>query len=265
MHDFPSLIAKKLFNSRLRAFTLIEVFVAMMAAVLIGSGAVASLLASERLSARMRVLTNARIILQRKINSALGVSFTTTSTPDILSITSASGVVFNDNGAFGPAKAWGAAKFAALARFTLAEMPDARVLVHCGPGDRAEARTIVRMAGHPSVQSLAGEERLPFGLAKALMRRAAVLVTSDSGPRHIAAAFQVPTVVLFGSMDPRLSRSDQPHLSEMRLDLPCSPCGRRVCPLVHHDCMRLLAVDDVGRTMMTLLGAAGAARWQRTG
>jgi len=174
-------------------------------------------------------------------------------------------VVFNDNGAFGPAKAWGAAKFAALARFTLAEMPDARVLVHCGPGDRAEARTIVRMAGHPSVQSLAGEERLPFGLAKALMRRAAVLVTSDSGPRHIAAAFQVPTVVLFGSMDPRLSRSDQPHLSEMRLDLPCSPCGRRVCPLVHHDCMRLLAVDDVGRTMMTLLGAAGAARWQRTG
>ena len=99
MHDFPSLIAKKLFNSRLRAFTLIEVFVAMMAAVLIGSGAVASLLASERLSARMRVLTNARIILQRKINSALGVSFTTTSTPDILSITSASGVVFNDNGA----------------------------------------------------------------------------------------------------------------------------------------------------------------------
>jgi heptosyltransferase II len=166
-------------------------------------------------------------------------------------------VVLNDNGAFGPAKAWGGDKFAALARFALAAMPAARVLVHCGPGDRDEARAIVRQADHPSVQGLADEPQLPFGLAKALLRRAAVLVTSDSGPRHIAAAFQVPTVVLFGSMDPRLSRSEQPHLIEMRLDLPCSPCGQRTCPLVHHDCMRLLAVDDVGRRMLDLLESAG--------
>jgi heptosyltransferase-2 len=166
-------------------------------------------------------------------------------------------VVFNDNGAFGPAKAWGGDKFAGLARFALEAMPSARVLVHCGPGDRDEARAIVRQADHPSVRGLADEPQLPFGLAKALLRRAAVLVTSDSGPRHIAAAFGTPTVVLFGSMDPRLSRSDQPDLIEMRLDLPCSPCGERSCPLVHHDCMRLLAVDDVGRRMMGLLEAAG--------
>jgi heptosyltransferase-2 len=162
-------------------------------------------------------------------------------------------VVFNDNGAFGPAKSWGAEKFAGLARLAVERIPGARVLVHCGPGDRDEARAIVARAGHPAVQSLAAEPRLPFGLAKALLRRAAVLVTSDSGPRHIAAAFATPTVVLHGPMDPRLSRSDQRQLVEMRLDLPCSPCGRRTCPLGHHDCMNLLGVEAVGHAMMSLL------------
>lgn len=167
-------------------------------------------------------------------------------------------VVFNDNGAFGPAKSWGAERFAALARFVLARRPDARVLVHCGPGDREEARGIVRLANTPGVASLADEPRLPFGLSKAVLRRADVVVTSDSGPRHIAAAFGAPTVVLLGPIDARLSRSDQPRTVEMRLDLPCSPCGRRECPLGHHDCMRLLTVDDVGRTLFALLDDAAA-------
>ena len=169
-------------------------------------------------------------------------------------------IVFNDNGAYGPSKSWGADRFAALSKLAIERLPGARVLVHCGPGDRDEARGIVRAANHPAVQSLADEPTLPFGLSKALLRRADVLVTTDSGPRHIAAAFGTPTVVLLGPMDPRLSRSDQRHLVEMRLDLPCSPCGRRVCPLQHHDCMRLLTVDDVGSKMFQLLKDAGSAK-----
>ena len=168
-------------------------------------------------------------------------------------------VVCNDNGAFGASKAWGGEKMAQLSRFLLQRILTARVLVHCGPGDRDEARETVRLADHSSVQSLADEPTLPFGLSKAVLQRAAVLVTSDSGPRHIAAAFQTPTVVLLGSMDPRLSRSDQPHLVEMRLNLACSPCGQRECPLVHHDCMRLLSVEDVGRATLSLLAGSGRA------
>jgi heptosyltransferase-2 len=103
------------------------------------------------------------------------------------------------------------------------------------------------------VRSLADEAKLPFGLAKAVIRRSAAVVTTDSGPRHIAAAFRRPTIVLHGPMDPRLSRSEEPRLVEMRLDLPCSPCGKRTCPLGHHDCMRLLSVDDVGRSLVATL------------
>jgi heptosyltransferase-2 len=166
--------------------------------------------------------------------------------------------LFNDNGAFGPAKSWGSEKLASLARYLLERRPDARVVVHCGPGDRDEARAVVAAAGHRSVQSLADQPQLPFGLAKALVRRADVVVSSDSGPRHFAAAFDTPTVVIFGPMDPRLGWSDHPRMREMRLDLPCSPCGRRVCPLGHHDCMRLLTVGDVGRMMMSLLDGESA-------
>lgn len=164
-------------------------------------------------------------------------------------------VLFNDNGAFGPAKSWGAEKFAALAGWLLQRRPDARIVVHCGPGDRDDARAIVDRAAHPAVRGLADERELPFGLSKALVRRSALVVSSDSGPRHFAAAFAVPTVCLFGPMDPRLGWSDHPGLREMRLDLPCSPCNRRTCPLGHHDCMRLLTVDDVGRMMVPLLDA----------
>jgi heptosyltransferase II len=162
-------------------------------------------------------------------------------------------VVLNDGAAFGPAKRWGMAKVVALARLLVDHLPHARVLVHCGPADRDEARAVVEATDHPAVQSLAGESQLPFGLSKAVIRQAAVLVSTDSGPRHVAAAFQRPTVVLYGPMDPRLSRAEHEHLVGMRLDLPCSPCGQPVCPLEHHDCMRLLSVEDVGAKVLELL------------
>ncbi len=169
-------------------------------------------------------------------------------------------IVFNDNGAYGPAKSWGTDRFAALARFALEQLPNSRVLVHCGPGDRQEARQLVAEAGSPLVVSLADEPDLPFGLSKAVIRRAAVVVSTDSGPRHIAAAFDRPTVVLHGPMDPRLSRSAHSALIEMRRDLPCSPCGRRTCPLGHHDCMRQLSVEDVGQAMMQLASPTPVAQ-----
>jgi heptosyltransferase-2 len=170
-------------------------------------------------------------------------------------------VVFNDNGAYGPAKSWGAERFAALGRLALERLPGARVLVHCGPGDREEARQLVARADVPGrVASLADEPELPFGLSKAVIRRAAGVVSTDSGPRHIAAAFGRPTVVLHGPMDPRLSRSEHPALVEMRRDLPCSPCGRRTCPLGHHDCMRQLSVEDVGEALVGLVSRSPAAQ-----
>ena len=161
--------------------------------------------------------------------------------------------VFNDNSAFGPAKSWGTEKFVSLARELLESYPDGRIIVHCGPGDRDDARVIESSLRDSRVRSLADVKQLPFGLSKALLRRASVAISTDSGPRHIAAAFQTPTVVIHGPMDPRLGRSDQENLVEIRKELPCSPCGQRTCPLEHHDCMVGLSVHDVARATCDLL------------
>jgi len=165
-------------------------------------------------------------------------------------------MVINDNSAFGPSRAWGSERCGGLARRLVEAHPEGRVVIHCGPGDREEARAIVAAADDRRVQSLADEAALPFGLSKALLRRAAAVITSDSGPRHIAAGFGTPTVVLHGPMDRRLGMSDHPFLVELRRDLPCSPCGRRTCPLGHHDCMVGLTVDDVAEAALGLLAAA---------
>ena len=168
-------------------------------------------------------------------------------------------VMLNDNGAHGPSKSWGVDRCAALGRWLVPRLPGCRVLVHCGPGDRDAAREVDRLAGHPAVRSLADVADLPLGLSKALYRRAALSVSTDSGPRHLGAAFGVPTVALVGPIDPIMGRSDRTRCVEIRLDLPCSPCGRKVCPLGHHDCMRRITPEQVGEAALLLLARHGAA------
>jgi heptosyltransferase-2 len=161
-------------------------------------------------------------------------------------------VILNDNSSNGSARAWGVDRHAQLAGWLLARLPTARVLVHCGPGDREQAKQTVDQANHIAVRGLHDEPDLPISLSKAVFARAALAVSSDSGPRHIAAAFGVPTVAVVGPVDPRLGRSDPARCVEIRLDLACSPCGQKECPLVHHDCLRRITVEDVGRTALEL-------------
>jgi heptosyltransferase-2 len=165
-------------------------------------------------------------------------------------------VILNDNSSNGTARAWGGEKLATLARWLAERLPDPRVLVHCGPADREQAREVVARAAHPAVAGLHDVPDLPIGLSKAVFARAALAVSSDSGPRHIAAAFGVPTVALVGPIDPRLGRSDPEHCVEIRRDIACSPCGKKECPLVHHDCLRLVTVEEVGQAAVNLLASS---------
>jgi heptosyltransferase-2 len=155
----------------------------------------------------------------------------------------ASVVAFNTGGAFGAAKHWPTEYFAELARRIIRNW-DANVLVLCGPAERETAAEIARQAADPRVISLAGD-KLPLGLMKACIRRCDLLVSTDSGPRHFAAAFEVPTVALFGPIHPAWSINYNAKETQLYLDLACSPCNEQLCPLIHHLCMRGLSVDMV--------------------
>lgn len=117
-------------------------------------------------------------------------------------------------------------------------------MVICGPAERDRAASIAQAAAHPRVVSLAAGP-LSIGLSKACVRRSRLLVTTDSGPRHFAAAFNVPAVTIFGPTHVAWSENYHPGALHLQLQLDCVPCQQRTCPLGHHRCMRELSVDRV--------------------
>jgi heptosyltransferase II len=153
-------------------------------------------------------------------------------------------VLLNSGGAYGAAKRWPAEHFAELARRIVAD-GRSRVLVNCGPAERTVAKEIEALAGNPRVVSVARFDELPIGLTKACIRRSRVVVSTDSGPRHIAIAFGRPVVTLFGPTDPAATNTHYSGETCLSLGLDCQPCMARVCPLAHHRCMRELSVDRV--------------------
>jgi len=160
-------------------------------------------------------------------------------------------VCLNTGGAFGPAKSWPTSHFAGLAR-RLADEAGVPILVVCGPDERKAAREIVQLAAHPRVVSLA-DQPLGIGLTKACVRRAALLITTDSGPRHFAAAFNTPVITLFGPTHIAWTRTYHPHAWHLFHPVPCGPCQRPVCPEGHHRCMRDLSPESVFQTAVRAL------------
>jgi heptosyltransferase-2 len=159
-------------------------------------------------------------------------------------------VCLNAGAAFGAAKRWPSEYFAKLAQL-LVDRRGNRVLVLCGPGERELARSIAKQAGRASVHSLA-DQSLSLGLTKACLRRADLLITTDSGPRHIAAAFDRPVVTLFGPTHQAWTETYHPKAIHLQKRVDCGPCQRRTCPLDHR-CMKLLTPAEVFDAAVDLL------------
>ena len=71
-------------------------------------------------------------------------------------------------------------------------------------------------------------------------------ITGDSGPMHLAAALQIPTVSIFGpTKDEETSQWMNQKSVIVKKNLECQPCMKRTCPLKHHNCMRLIQSSDV--------------------
>ncbi len=160
-------------------------------------------------------------------------------------------IALNSSGAYGGSKLWPVEYFAELARRIVAEL-DHDVLVFCGPKERDIARRILALSANSHVVSMA-DGPMDLGTAKACIRRCRLMVSTDSGPRHVAAAFGLPLVTMFGPMLPVWSENPTQRAVNLVLDLDCIGCHKRVCPLGHHRCMRDLSVDRVFAAVVSLL------------
>ncbi len=161
----------------------------------------------------------------------------------------ASLVVMNPGSAFGSAKCWPPEHFAESADRLTAE--GFEVLVVTGPAEREIGETIGRLA--KSRLKPAWRANVPLGPLKALISRAALVVTNDSGPRHFAAALGVPVITIIGPTDPRWSSTGWRAEIVLRREVECAPCMLRVCPRDHR-CMTLVTPDDVMEAAMRLTG-----------
>lgn len=160
-------------------------------------------------------------------------------------------IAINSSGAYGGSKLWPVEYFAELARRIVVEL-DHDVLAICGPKERDIVREIVRLSGSERVFSMA-DAPMDLGTSKACIRRCRLMVSTDSGPRHVAAALGLPVVTMFGPMLPVWSENPTQRAVNLTLDLDCIGCHKRVCPLGHHRCMRDLTVDRVFAAVTSLM------------
>jgi heptosyltransferase-2 len=157
--------------------------------------------------------------------------------------------------AIAPGSIWGSKQWPYYPQ--LAAALDGPVVVIGSSDDAALAGEVVA-AAPGRTWSAAGA--LSLRASAALISRARVLVTNDSAPLHLATAVGTPMVALFGptvpaqGFGPRGSRS----LALGHAGLVCRPCsahGPKVCPLVHHRCMRELPVETVAEATAMVAGA----------
>ena len=148
---------------------------------------------------------------------------------------------------YGPAKRWPAPYFAQLAR----QLRDTgyQSWVIGSDKDRALGADIAQASGAAAID-LTGRTNLEQAVD--LLSCARYVVSNDSGLMHIAAALSVSLLALYGSSSPVFTPPLSARARVLKLDLPCSPCYKRQCPLGHFHCMRQLTPAQVHETLMQM-------------
>jgi len=161
-------------------------------------------------------------------------------------------VILVPGGAFGPSKCWAALNFARTADNLIAEY-DAMVVVSAAPNPTekqiaaeicASARgNLLNLADHP----------LALGELKALFGLADLVITNDTGPRHIAIALGRKLITLFGPNDPAWTETDCPDEIKIIGNVPCAPCAKPTCSRKQKLCMESITVETVCAAAKQLL------------
>lgn len=143
--------------------------------------------------------------------------------------------------AFGPSKCWPAERYAAVADALHAEH-GARCMLLTGPGEEETRAAVLRAAKAPLIDVQGAKPSL--AKLKAAIAAADLLIGNDSGPRHIAIAFQRPVICVMGPTSPRYTTSPYERGAVLRVDVPCGPCQKPICA-TDHRCMTAITPEQV--------------------
>ncbi|MBL7214252.1 MAG: lipopolysaccharide heptosyltransferase II [Phycisphaerae bacterium] len=163
-------------------------------------------------------------------------------------------VILVPGGAFGPSKLWPIERWATLAD-KLYETYQAMILLSVAPINEE-----IEIAEHICKQATSnpihlGDTPLFGGELKALFSLADLVITNDTGPRHIAIALDKNVVSLFGPNNPQWTQVE--HEKEIQIigKAPCVPCNKPQCRQNEHLCMESITVEEVLESAGLFLGA----------
>ncbi len=143
--------------------------------------------------------------------------------------------MLNPGASFGSSKCWPPEYFAKVGDY-LIEEKNLQVLLACGPGEEKLAQTVVDNMKNRAV--LLSNPIVGLGTLKSLIKNCKILITNDSGPRHIGIAFKIPIVTIFGPIDPQWTETHYNLEKKVMLPVDCGPCNKPTCPEKHHKCMK---------------------------
>ena len=141
---------------------------------------------------------------------------------------------------FGPAKRWPAEYYAELANHYLQQGWNIWLF---GSPKEQDAADLIMSATQNRCTSFVGKTKLVEAID--LMSQVSAIVTNDSGLMHIGAALGKPVIVLYGSSSPKFTPPLSHQAQILSLNLACSPCFQRECPLDHLRCLKDLLPTQV--------------------
>ncbi|MDK2070550.1 glycosyltransferase family 9 protein [Aliarcobacter butzleri] len=157
----------------------------------------------------------------------------------------------NPGATYGSAKRWYPEEFAKIA-IEMSKKYD--IVIFGGPAETNIAKDIENelvSKGITNYQNLAGKTTIPELIEK--IAGLDLFVTNDSGPMHIAAAYKVKTIAIFGPTKfTETNQWNNPNGKIVTKNLDCAPCMKRVCPLKHHKCMKNITAADVLNVIVKL-------------
>jgi heptosyltransferase-2 len=149
---------------------------------------------------------------------------------------------------YGPAKRWPTTHYGALGAELASSGAD--VVVLGSAKERAIGDAVVARAAQPAVRNLCGATSLADVID--LLASAEVAISNDSGLLHVAAAAGAPVVAIYGSSSPIFTPPLTAAAAVVSLELECSPCFARDCPLKHMRCLNDLAPAAVLRAVQSI-------------
>ncbi len=150
------------------------------------------------------------------------------------------------------AKRWPAERFAELAD-RLAESGSTVALI----GSPAELDVAKEVGKHARSQPIVLTGKTTVAEATAIISIADVLITNDTGPAHIGAALDTPTLAIFGPTNPLTTYPMSANAEIIRRTPECAPCMLRDCP-IDHRCMTAITPTDVFERALVLMARRGA-------